>query len=83
MKVSQIPEFFARLAESMPNPEGELDYVNMFTLLVAVVLSAQATDKGVNKATKTLFQTGGHPRKNGCPWRRGYTRESENHWLVS
>ena len=54
MKVSQIPEFFARLAESMPNPEGELDYVNMFTLLVAVVLSAQATDKGVNKALSLI-----------------------------
>ena len=63
MKVSQIPEFFARLAASMPNPEGELDYVNMFTLLVAVVLSAQATDKGVNKATKTLFQLADTPEK--------------------
>ena len=63
MKVSQIPEFFARLAESMPNPEGELDYVNMFTLLVAVVLSAQATDKGVNKATKKLFQLADTPEK--------------------
>jgi len=63
MKVSQIPEFFARLAASTPNPEGELDYVNMFTLLVAVVLSAQATDKGVNKATKTLFQQADTPEK--------------------
>ena len=63
MKVSQIPEFFARLAESMPDPEGELDYVNMFTLLVAVVLSAQATDKGVNKATKMLFQLADSPEK--------------------
>ena len=63
MKVSQIPEFFARLAAAMPNPEGELDYVNMFTLLVAVVLSAQATDKGVNKATKTLFQLADTPEK--------------------
>ena len=63
MKVSQIPEFFARLAESMPNPEGELDYVNMFTLLVAVVISAQATDKGVNKATKNLFQLADTPEK--------------------
>lgn len=63
MKVSQIPEFFARLAASTPNPEGELDYVNMFTLLVAVVLSAQATDKGVNKATKKLFQLADTPEK--------------------
>lgn len=44
-----------RLAAVRPAPQGELDYVNPFTLLVAVVLSAQATDVGVNKATKHLF----------------------------
>lgn len=56
MKVAQIPEFFARLAEDNPSPETELEFVNVYTLLVAVVLSAQATDAGVNKATRKLFQ---------------------------
>ena len=48
-------EFYRRLAESNPSPETELDYVNPYTLLVAVALSAQATDVGVNKATRSLF----------------------------
>ncbi len=47
---------FARLAKANPSPRGELDHVNPYTLLVAVVLSAQATDKGVNRATEKLFQ---------------------------
>ena len=47
---------FARFHEIEPEPKGELDYLNAFTLLVAVVLSAQATDVGVNKATKRLFE---------------------------
>ena len=59
----QIFEFFERLAEDNPNPEGELDYVNEFTLLVAVVLSAQATDVGVNKATKDLWPVADTPEK--------------------
>ena len=59
----QIFEFFRRLAEDNPNPEGELDYVNEFTLLVAVVLSAQATDVGVNKATKNLWPVADTPEK--------------------
>jgi len=59
----QIFEFFARLAEDNPNPEGELEYVNDFTLLVAVVLSAQATDVGVNKATKNLWPIADTPEK--------------------
>lgn len=63
MKIAQIAEFFERLARDMPSPEGELDYVNKFTLLVAVVLSAQATDKGVNKATKELFRLADTPEK--------------------
>jgi endonuclease III len=50
-------EFYRRLAEANPAPETELAYVNAYTLLVAVVLSAQATDVGVNKATKRLFET--------------------------
>lgn len=55
MTLAQIDEFYARLAARMPNPKSELDYVNPYTLLVAVVLSAQATDKGVNLATGPLF----------------------------
>lgn len=55
MTPQKITEFFRRLAAERPNPETELDYVNNYTLLVAVVLSAQATDVGVNKATKALF----------------------------
>ncbi len=53
---AEAEAIFVRFAEIEPEPKGELDYVNAFTLLVAVVLSAQATDVGVNKATKTLFQ---------------------------
>lgn len=55
MNKAEIKEFFQRLHDANPEPEGELDYVNDYTLLVAVVLSAQATDVGVNKATKDLF----------------------------
>jgi len=54
---------FEIFEENNPKPKGELDYVNNFTLLVAVVLSAQATDKGVNKATKTLFEIADTPEK--------------------
>src|SRR5579859_6117954 len=56
MTKADIDGFFRTLAERMPAPETELAYSNPFTLLVAVVLSAQATDVGVNKATKALFQ---------------------------
>ena len=55
--------FFARLQAANPEPVGELHYVNPFTLLVAVVLSAQATDVGVNKATGPLFQVADTPEK--------------------
>ncbi|MDH3239851.1 MAG: endonuclease III [Alphaproteobacteria bacterium] len=55
MKKADVDEFFRRLAERAPAPESELHYANPYTLLVAVVLSAQATDAGVNKATKPLF----------------------------
>ena len=54
---------FERLAAADPEPKGELDYVNPFTLLVAVVLSAQATDAGVNRATKSLFAVADTPEK--------------------
>ncbi len=56
MRSTEIDSFFARLAEQMPEPRGELDSVNTYTLLVAVVLSAQATDVGVNRATRELFR---------------------------
>ena len=52
---AEAEEFFARLKKHTPTPETELNYVNPYTLLVAVVMSAQATDKGVNKATAPLF----------------------------
>ena len=52
---------FERFAQIEPEPKGELDYTNAFTLLVAVVLSAQATDVGVNKATRHLFQAAPSP----------------------
>ena len=56
MKKADIYEFYARLAEDIPEPRTELNYTNSYTLLVAVALSAQATDVGVNKATKALFE---------------------------
>ena len=67
-KVKRLPKadveaIFGAFAAAEPEPKGELDYVNPFTLLVAVVLSAQATDAGVNKATKLLFQLADTPEK--------------------
>lgn len=59
----RVHEIFARFREANPEPKGELDYVNAFTLLVAVVLSAQATDVGVNKATGPLFALADSPQK--------------------
>ena len=59
----EIETFFARLKKANPAPATELSYTNPFTLLVAVVLSAQATDKGVNRATKDLFKTVNTPEK--------------------
>jgi hypothetical protein len=56
LKKDQIFEFFRRLAEANPAPETELAYGNTYQLLVAVTISAQATDVGVNKATKRLFE---------------------------
>ncbi len=58
-----IDAIFKRLAKATPEPKGELAHVNPYTLLVAVVLSAQATDKGVNKATEKLFKTVTAPEK--------------------
>ena len=59
---AKIADFFAALAAAMPEPKGELEYINHYTLLVAVVLSAQATDVGVNKATGPLFKKVQTPR---------------------
>jgi endonuclease-3 len=56
MKAAVIPQFFARLKKAMPEPETELEYDTVYQLLVAVVLSAQATDAGVNRATEPLFK---------------------------
>ena len=56
MKPEAINEIFRRLSKANPNPQTELDSVNAYTFLVAVVLSAQTTDKGVNKATAPLFK---------------------------
>ena len=59
------PEIFRRFREAAPEPKSELDYVNPYTLLVAVVLSAQATDVGVNKATRALFRQADTPAEDG------------------
>jgi endonuclease III len=56
MKPAVIPEFFARLRKAIPEPKSELEYDTVYQLLVAVVLSAQATDAGVNRATEPLFK---------------------------
>ena len=58
---AQVGELFRRLQAADPEPKGELRYTNPFTLLVAVVLSAQATDAGVNKATPALFAAADNP----------------------
>jgi endonuclease III len=60
---ARVREIFARFAALNPHPKGELDYINPFTLLVAIVLSAQATDAGVNRATKGLFAIASTPQQ--------------------
>ena len=59
----QIHEIFSRFREQEPEPKGELEHVNAYTLVVAVALSAQATDAGVNKATRGLFAIADTPQK--------------------
>lgn len=56
-------EIFSRFRDAEPAPEGELEHVNVYTLVVAVALSAQATDAGVNKATRALFRVADTPQK--------------------
>jgi len=63
MKKADIHEFFRRLHAIEPEPKSDLEYTNAFTLLVAVVLSAQAIDEGVNRATKDLFKVADTPEK--------------------
>ncbi|TCR68408.1 endonuclease III [Bosea sp. BK604] len=62
-KPAEIREIFERFRSANPEPKGELEHTNPFTLLVAVVLSAQATDAGVNKATRKLFELADTPEK--------------------
>src|SRR5258705_8344634 len=60
---AEVREAFSRFRKANPEPKGELEHLNPYTLLVAVVLSAQATDAGVNKATRTLFAVADTPQK--------------------
>jgi endonuclease-3 len=60
---AEVHEAFSRFRRANPEPKGELEHLNPFTLLVAVVLSAQATDAGVNRATRTLFEVADTPQK--------------------
>ncbi|VIO66983.1 endonuclease III [Bradyrhizobium ivorense] len=59
----EVYEVFSRFRKANPEPKGELEHLNPYTLLVAVVLSAQATDAGVNKATRALFAVADTPEK--------------------
>jgi endonuclease-3 len=63
MNNAEVAALFSRFAEAKPDPRAELEYKSPYTLLVAVVLSAQATDVGVNKATKTLFRVADTPER--------------------
>jgi endonuclease-3 len=60
---AEVYEAFSRFRKANPDPKGELEHLNPYTLLVAVVLSAQATDAGVNKATRALFEVADTPQK--------------------
>ena len=62
-KKSEILEIMQIFADANPEPKSELEYTNAYTLLVAIILSAQSTDKGVNKATKELFRVADTPQK--------------------
>lgn len=63
MTKSELEVFFKKLKEAYPNPTCELNFENHFTLLTAIILSAQSTDKGVNKVTQTLFKVANTPQK--------------------
>jgi endonuclease III len=74
LKPDEIAEIFRRFAAREPVPKGELESVNPYTLLVAVVLSAQATDAGVNRATASLFKVADTPQKMLALGEAGLTR---------
>ncbi|NCW53992.1 MAG: endonuclease III, partial [Rhodobacteraceae bacterium] len=63
MRLDHMATCFERLAANLPEPKTELEYSSPYTLLVAVVLSAQATDVGVNRATKGLFAAASTPQE--------------------
>jgi endonuclease-3 len=63
MKVEIVDQIFSRFCQNKPSPKIELDYVTSYQLLVAVVLSAQSTDKGVNRVTPALFEVAPSPQK--------------------
>jgi len=63
LKPGEVEEIFRRFHAANPEPQGELHYVNPYTLLIAVVLSAQATDEGVNRAVRPLFAVADTPEK--------------------
>jgi endonuclease III len=78
MTRAEIAEFFRRLNEATPQPETELEYANDYTLLVAVVLSAQATDASVNLATRELFRTVNTPEAMVALGEEGLKRHIRN-----
>ena len=76
---AQIDEMFARFQAADPDPKTELRYTDNFTLLVAVVLSAQATDDSVNRATPGLFALADTPQKIVALGEAGRHREDQDH----
>ena len=82
-RAARAEAIFERLAAANPAPKGELKYVNPFTLLVAVVLSAQTTDAGVNKVTPALFAIADSPGEDGGARRRAACRTDQDHRALS
>ena len=80
---AEITEAFSRFEKASPEPKSELEHVNPFTLLVAVVLSAQATDAGVNRATKPLFADRRHAAKDARARRGKSARFHQDHRALS
>ena len=78
MQKNKINRIFKKFKISNPKPKGELYYKNTFTLLVAVVLSAQATDKGVNRATRILFKIADNPKKIITLGKKNLIKEIKN-----
>ena len=79
MKKADVFEFYRRLADLNPSPETELEWTSPYTLLVAVVLSAQATDVSVNLATRKLFELVGHTGEDDRLGRRPAARADQDH----